>query len=117
MTALEARTLATNLMRALLAVPGSSRSVSLLGATGFAFVEALGAGVRIVVHAANDQHPAPRLLSSVDFYAAHGFHFYASEFGEVTPEHIAALGDEPGYRVLAEGRTVFDRALGADLAP
>lgn len=117
MTALEARTLATNLMRALLAVPGAKRSIDLNGEEGIAFVEALGVRRSVTIYAAKHHHPAPYVLTVAVCYASQEFQFYAQMTRPATADECARLIEAglPSTSVISGGES-FHPDLGADLA-
>lgn len=118
MTALEARTLAVNLMRALLAVPGAKRAVDLVGEAGIQFVEALGSRRSITIYSANQLRDVPHVLTIAVCYAAHKCQFYAAECRDATPEECATIIAKGAPSVsVCDGGNSFHFTLGADLAP
>lgn len=119
MTALEARTLATNLMRALLAVPGSPRFINLDGEESIVFVESLGCTRGRAIFEIGG---AVKVQESAQLTAALGFDLCASIFLSPTEEEIALVRAKPpqssGNRCVLVTRQKGgeDLTIGADLA-
>lgn len=117
MTREEAHSLARNLMRATIAIPGARRDISLDGVAGIAFIEALGATAERWIHERDGEIYVREIAQ---FKAAHGFKFEAVNYLEPTESERAQLLARPhreGGRCVSSvaGRDGDDQSFGADI--
>lgn len=104
----QARKLAVDLMRAVLAIPGARRECEMEGESGIAFVEALGT-TRFVFRYPEKDGEAAHMITGATAYLAHGFRFYASVNRLLTADEVKDIA--PNIFALA----AFDLNLGSDL--